>query len=166
MKHQQVGGKDTVFHSLRYPTQQQDYIWLKRRQRIRPSILAEELQVSRPFISKAQRQAEARIKQLLHYTAAVNRIHIRHASPRLGFAVGYHPATQSQAYIFYSPKLGIQTWFEHEGQCTGCVSRDTCIDTINRLAQEWQIHLKPGSTPSENALYLLTKIKEELGWKH
>jgi hypothetical protein len=155
-----------VFQSLRHPTKQQDYIWLKRRQRLRPSILAEELEVSRPFISKAQRQAEARIKQLLQYTAAVNRILIRRSSSRQGFAIGYHPATKRRAYIFYSPKLGIQTWYEHEGQCNGCEARDNCINTINQLAQEWQIALKNGRTPSENALYLLTKIKEELGWKH
>ena len=155
-----------MFHSLRYPTQQQDYIWLKRRQRIRPSTLAEELEVSRPFISKAQRQAEARIKQLLQYTAAVNRIHIRQSSPKNGFAVGYHPATQRPAYIFYSPKLGIQTWYEHNGQCNGCEARDNCINTINQLAQEWQIPLQSGKNPSENALHLLTRIKEELGWKH
>jgi len=80
--------------------------------------------------------------------------------------VGYHPATQRQAYIFYSPKLGIQTWYEHEGQCTECEARDNCIDTINQLAQEWQINLNAGSTPSEKALFLLTKIKEELGWKN
>ncbi|MFX0168418.1 MAG: hypothetical protein ACFE89_03580 [Candidatus Hodarchaeota archaeon] len=155
-----------MLQNLRHPTQQQDFIWLKRRQRIRPSLLAEELGVSRPFISKAQRQAETRITRLLQYTAAVNRIHIRRASPRQGFAIGYHPATQRRAYIFYSPKLGIQTWYEHEGQCNGCEARDNCIDTINQLAREWQIPLKSGITPSENALHLLTKIKEELGWKH
>jgi hypothetical protein len=108
----------------------------------------------------------ARIKQLLQYTAAVNRIHIQRASPLKGFAAGHHPSTQRQAFIFYSPKLGIQTWYEHEGQCNGCEALENCIDTINQLAREWQIPLKAGRTPSENALYLLTKIKEELGWKH
>lgn len=154
-----------MFLNLRYPTQQQDFIWLKRRQQIRPSLLAEELGVSRPFISKAQRQAEMRIKQLLQYTAAVNRIHLQHTSPQHGFAVGYNPSTKSQAYIFYSTKLGIQTWYEHDGGCNSCEARNDCIDTINQLTKEWQVTLRPGLTPSENALHLLTEIKEQLGWK-
>ncbi len=154
-----------MFPNLRYPTKQQNHIWLKRRQKIRPSKLAEKFGVSRPFISKAQRQAETRIKQLIQYSAAVNRIHIQHSSPRHGFAVGYNPSTKSQAYIFYSLKLGIQTWFEHNGACNNCEAQDNCIDTINQLAKEWQVLLQPNHTPSENALHLLTQIREQLGWK-
>ena len=154
-----------MFYSLRYPTQQQEYIWLRRRQKIRPSSLAEELNVSRPFISKAQRQAQERIKKLIQYTATVNRIRIKQSSPRHGFAVGYHPNTKSQAFIFYSPKLGVQTWYEHNGACNDCEARNTCIDTINQLAKEWQIPLRAGFTPSENALHLLTEIQRRVGWK-
>ncbi|MFX1565210.1 MAG: hypothetical protein ACFFCH_04400 [Promethearchaeota archaeon] len=120
--------------------------------------------MSRPFISKAQRQAQTRIKNLINYIASVNRIILKRSSPRHGFAMGYHPNTKSQAFIFYSPTLGIQTWYEHNGMCHCCEARNTCIDTINQLASEWQILLLAEKTPSENALHLLTQIQRRLGW--
>ena len=153
-----------LFQSLRFPTQQQDFIWLKRRQKIRPSILAEELNVSRPFITKAQRVAEARILDLLHHTAQVNRIKLRHTSTQFGIAVGYCPSVQSKAYIFYSPKLGVQTWYVHKGNCTDCESKATCTQTLDQLSSEWMISLPQNQSPSDKALHLFRKIEERLGW--
>ncbi|MFW9800912.1 MAG: hypothetical protein ACFFD9_10780, partial [Candidatus Thorarchaeota archaeon] len=72
-----------------YPTKQQAFIWLKRRQNVRPYKIADELNVSRPFVSKAQRIAEARINKLLHHAASINRIKIRHIDTRYGIAVGF-----------------------------------------------------------------------------
>ncbi|MFX1541053.1 MAG: hypothetical protein ACFFBX_09775 [Promethearchaeota archaeon] len=153
-----------MFHSLRFPTQQQDFIWLKRRQKIRPSVLAKELNVSRPFISKAQRIAEGRILQLFHHTARVNRIKLKHISSRYGVAVGYCPSVQSKAYIIYSPNLGIQTWYTHKGNCRDCESKAICKQTLEQLSVEWMISLPQNQSISENALVLFKKIEERLGW--
>ena len=153
-----------MFLYLRYPTKQQGHIWLKRRQEKRPSSIAEELQVSRPFVSKAQRIAETRIKKLLLHTAMVNRIQVQHLSPLYGFAVGYCPAYQTDTYIIYSPKLGVQTWFTHKGECNSCVQRSDCEKILRQFAHEWEIPIPDHSTPTEAALHLFTTIKRRLKW--
>lgn len=154
-----------MFVNLRFPTKQQNLIWLKRRQKVRPSVLAEELNVSRPFISKAQRIAETRIRKLLRHAAEVNRIKLHNLSPRFGFAIGYSPGLRSTTYIVYSPKLGIQTWYAHRGNCTNCDSKTSCEETLWQLSLDWQIPLQEGLSPSDNAHYLFTRIQEDLGWK-
>ncbi|MCK5239510.1 MAG: sigma-70 family RNA polymerase sigma factor, partial [Candidatus Thorarchaeota archaeon] len=60
--------------SFRFPTKQQELIWLKRRQEIPPSQIARELKVSPPLVSKAQRIAKSRVEQVLLHTASTNRI--------------------------------------------------------------------------------------------
>ncbi|MHA2147545.1 MAG: hypothetical protein ACXAAN_02715 [Candidatus Thorarchaeota archaeon] len=63
-------------------------IWLKRRQKIRPTDIARELNVSRAFVSKALRMAEVRIENLLKHVASVNRVKVKHMSGKYGIAVG------------------------------------------------------------------------------
>jgi hypothetical protein len=69
-----------MYLTLRYPTPKQSKIWLRRRQKALPSIIAKEFNVSRPFVSKAQRIAEERIGKLLKHAASVNRIKLDHMS--------------------------------------------------------------------------------------
>jgi hypothetical protein len=140
-------------------------IWLKRRQRTRPSIIAEELHVSRPFVSKSQERAEKRIKKLLEHAASINRIEVTHLNTRLGVAVGYCPSTQTDTYITYSPTLGIQTWFTHKGECGSCAQRVTCEKMLRQLAAEWMITLPDNQSPTEVALLLFNTISEQLTLK-
>ena len=153
-----------TFPHFRYPTKKQGIIWLKRRQKIRPSKIAEELKVSRPFVSKAQRIAEARIKKLLLHTAATTRIQVRHLSAHYGIAQGYSPAHQSETYLVYSPKLGVQTWFIHKGECGNCTQLSECTQTLQHLAKEWEIQIPKDSPPTKVALHLFTTIKRRLKW--
>ena len=53
-----------MFKTLRYPTKQQGIIWLRRRQKDRPTDIANDLRVSRPFVTMEQKRAEGRIKKL------------------------------------------------------------------------------------------------------
>lgn len=154
----------TVLHFLRHPTEQQGLIWLKRRQRVKPSQLALELKVSRPFISKAQRIAETRINQLLRYSAAVNRLLIKHISPKHGFALCYSPSLQDTVYLLFSPTIGVQAWYPHKGSCSNCESKSNCTQILKRLAQEWQISYDESKPPTDNAKQLFDKIQEELEW--
>lgn len=151
-----------MFTNFRYPTAQQGWIWLKRRQRVRPSEIAEELQVSRPFVSKTQQRAEAKIKKLLEHAAAINRIEVQCLNPRFGIVVGYCAATQTVTYITYSPQLGVQTWFTHQGDCGTCAQRVECEVMLQQLAAEWKIVLPDKQRPTELALHLFKTIEKQL----
>jgi hypothetical protein len=154
-----------MFTSFRYPTAKQSLIWLKRRQQVRPSIIAEELDVSRAFVSKYQQRAEARIKKLLEHAAAINRIALKHLSPRQGIAIGYCPSTQTDTYITYSPTLGIHTWFTHTGDCASCAQRAECESALHQLAKEWEITLPDNQPPTQVAVHLFNTILKRLNLK-
>jgi hypothetical protein len=153
-----------MFLPLRFPTPKQGLIWLKRRQNILPSDIASELNVSRPFVSKAQRIAEERIGDLLKHAAHVNRVKLRYLSPEYGFAVGYCAANQMDTFILYSPKIGLQTWFDHDGVCGSCAELAECTETLTQLSQEWKISLNGKKTPSEMAAHLFGTIMGRLKW--
>jgi hypothetical protein len=153
-----------MYLTLRYPTPKQGLIWLKRRQKILPSDIASEFNVSRPFVSKAQRVAEERIGSLLKHAASVNRIKLRHMSPEYGFAMGFCSANQMDTFILYSPTMGVQTWFDHDGECGSCAELSVCTETLTQLASEWKIPLKGMKTPSEMAAHLFDTIKRRLEW--
>jgi hypothetical protein len=151
-----------LFTTFRYPTAQQGLIWLKRRQRVRPSEIAEELQVSRPFVSKTQQRVESKIRKLLEHAASINRIDIQYLNPRFGIVVGYCPAANTTTYITYSPKLGVQTWFTHRGECGSCAQRVECEMMLQQLATEWEITLPANQTPTEWGVYLFNTIVKNL----
>ncbi len=153
-----------MFTSLRYPSAKQNWIWSQRRRNVKPSDLAEELNVSRPFISKEQRIAEQRIKKLIEHTAATNRITIHNISPHYGIATGYCSASQTNVYIIYSPQIGLQTWFAHKGECKGCSDYPKCEATLTTLAQEWDIDPPPDLAPTDLAILLFQTIMRRLKW--
>ncbi|MFW9802729.1 MAG: hypothetical protein ACFFFC_08770 [Candidatus Thorarchaeota archaeon] len=153
-----------MYLTLRYPTPRQCLIWLKRRQKVLPSQIARELKVSRPFVSKAQRIAEERIGTLLKHAASVNRVKIRHLSPKYGFAVGYCSAHRMDTFILFSPKMGVQTWFDHEEDCGSCAEVIDCKRTLTQLAEEWEISLKGMETPTDMAAHMFEVIMRRLKW--
>jgi hypothetical protein len=155
---------DPTFNSLRYPTANQGKIWLQRRQNIPPSKIADELEVSRPFVSKAQRIAETRIGTLLEHAASINRVQIRHLSTSYGIAIGFSAPYTSDAYILYSPSIGVQIWFDHEGECGTCRQQVECKQTLLQLADEWEISIDEDQTPNDMALRLFETIKRRLEW--
>jgi hypothetical protein len=154
-----------MFRSLRFPTKQQNIIWLKRRQKTNPSAIAEKLQVSRPYISKAQRIAEQRIERLLNNTANVMRISVSNLSGKYGFAVGYSPMHKSKTYITYSPTYGVNTWFDHVGPCDVCEKDDECRAILQTLAKEWQVRIPVSVLLTEAAAYLFDNIMKRLNWR-
>ena len=84
--------------------------------------------------------------------------------PGYGFAVGYCSANQMDTFILYSPKIGIQTWFDHDGECGSCAELSECTQTLTQLASEWKIPLKGKETPSEMAAHMFGTIKGRLKW--
>lgn len=153
-----------VFGSLRFPTKQQNIIWLKRRQKINPSVMAEKLKVSRPYISKAQRIAEQRIERLLRNTASITRIEVSNLSGKYGFAFGYSTMHKSKTYITYSPSYGIHTWFDHVGPCNDCEKNDECHRILQKLSEEWQVQIPANIPPTAAAIFLFDKVMKRLNW--
>lgn len=153
-----------MFTSLRYPSPKQNWIWSQRRRNIKPSEIAEELNVSRPFISKEQRIAEARIKKLIQHAASTNRIRINKMSTRYGIATGYCAASQTDTYILYSPSIGLQTWYAHKGDCDGCGDYPKCEATLTTLAKEWDIPIPSDLAPTDLAILLFETIMRRLKW--
>lgn len=149
---------------LRYPSEKQAVIWLKRRQGIAPSIIAERLNVSRAYVSKSLKQAENRIRLLLEHEANVNRIRLHHISQRHGLAMGYCAAHKTETTITYSPTLGIQVWYDHEGDCDSCSEFSECTKLLDIIAKEWKIPLSMNAEPNRVAQDLFSKIKRQLEW--
>jgi hypothetical protein len=149
---------------FKFPTKQQEFIWQKRRQEIPPSEIAKELDVSRAFVSKAQRIAEERIEKILLYTASSNRVGVRHISPRYGFAVGVGPANKSETYIVYSPTLGSQVWYSHEGDCRNCSEKSVCEEILQTLAVEWAVPVPKDLPPTDAVENLFNTLMRRLKW--
>jgi hypothetical protein len=153
-----------MYLTLRYPTPKQSKIWLRRRQKALPSIIAKEFNVSRPFVSKAQRIAEERIGKLLKHAASVNRVKLDHMSTHYGFGVGYCATHQMDTFVLYSPKIGVQIWFDHDGECGSCAEERECKQTLEQIALEWEVSLKKKQTPTEMAAHIFGTIMRRLDW--
>ncbi len=154
-----------MFTLLRFPTKQQSTVWLKRRQKVPASKIALEMKVSRPFVSKATKIAEARIRKLLENAASISRIKIHHISEKHGLILGYSPSIQAETYITFSPELGIQTWYQHQGDCDTCSEYSTCNDTLRQIADEWDVAIPKKMKPTEIADHIFGTIMRELRWK-
>ena len=153
-----------MFNTLRYPTKQQGIIWLRRRQKDRPTDIAKDLKVSRPFVTAEQKRAEERIKKLIEHSASVNRVKIKRMSAQYGVAEGYCHANDSQTYITYSPKIGVLSWYEHIGDCGTCDIEAQCKEALHTLAEEWEIPAPPDMPPTELSEYLFNIIRRRLKW--
>ncbi|MHA1928703.1 MAG: hypothetical protein ACTSV2_09025 [Candidatus Thorarchaeota archaeon] len=154
-----------MFTQLRFPTVQQSTIWLKRKQKISPSEIAQDMKVSRPFVSKATRIAEARIRRLLENAASINRIKIHHISEKYGLIYGYSPSTQSETYITFSPSIGVQTWYKHQGDCSTCSEYEDCNRMLLQIAEEWDVQINEEMVPTELSDFIFNTIMRRLKWK-
>ncbi|MFX1560890.1 MAG: hypothetical protein ACFFBL_09920 [Promethearchaeota archaeon] len=154
-----------MFNTLRYPTKQQNLIWLRRRRKDRPSEIAKDLRMSRPYVSIEQKKAEDRIRNLIEHAASVNRVKIERMSAQYGIAEGYCHANNSRTYITYSPKIGVLNWYEHIGDCGTCDIKDQCSETLHTLAEEWEIHSPPDIPPTKLSEHLFNTIRRRLKWE-
>lgn len=154
-----------MFGSFRYPTKQQGLIWLRRRQKEKPSEIAKDLKVSRPFVTMAQKRAESRIEKLIQHAASINRVTIEHLNSQYGIAKGYCHTHDATTYIVYSPKIGLRTWYVHRGDCGTCEILDQCRSTLQTLGEEWEIPLPDDKPPTDLAVYLFDTIERRLIWE-
>ncbi|RLI54413.1 MAG: hypothetical protein DRO87_09360 [Candidatus Thorarchaeota archaeon] len=153
-----------MFRDLKYPTSTQNRIWSLRRKQVRPVDIAEQLSVSKAFISKSQRIAEERIDGLMRHAARSNRIRLDRVSPQHGFAQGYCAAYDARTYITYSPKIGVQMWLDHTGDCSGCSELKECTRILKTLSEEWDLEIDESVPPTERASKLFQSMRRKLEW--
>lgn len=150
---------------LKYPSGQEGKIWLWRRKGIAPSEIADKLNVSRAYVSKALRKAEKKIELLLDHAAQINRVKLHHISAEHGLAVGYCAAYKSETVISYSPRMGIQVWFDHRGDCDSCSDFGDCVTLISSLSKEWEVPIARNAGPVDVIPDLFNAIFKRLEWR-
>jgi hypothetical protein len=111
-----------------------------------------------------QKRAEGRIKKLIEHAASVNRVKIERMSVRYGIAEGFCHTYDSQTFIVYSPKIGVQNWYVHQGVCGTCDLENQCKETLRTLAEEWEIGIPPDMPPTELGVFLFDNIRRRLKW--
>ncbi|MHA2174461.1 MAG: hypothetical protein ACXABI_06500 [Candidatus Hodarchaeales archaeon] len=127
----------------KYPTDAQLEIWTLNRNNIQGKEIAKLKNVTSAFVSKTLKLTTKRIEGLLVNAAKTNRITLDIIDPVLGFAKGYHHTLKDIAHLTFSPRNGVQVWYEHQGDCTDCEIFDECR---NMLLNEFEErNLKPKS---------------------
>ena len=118
------------YRRIRYPTEKQVEIWFLKRNKISGKKIAEQKDISTAFVSKSFVEAKKRIRSLLEETAKSNKIALSLINESIGFAKGFNHTFNVKAYITFSPKNGIQVWYDHLGECTVCERYGQCRKII------------------------------------
>jgi len=124
-----------------YLTTYQGMVWGLSRKGLSQTEIASQLEVSRQAIHKTLDKANNRVLKALLDAAQINKLDIRKVDSLKGVLVGYSPGFRSRVFIIYSPKNGVQLWYEHQGQCEGCQRREECTQKLLETAKEWEIEL-------------------------
>ena len=129
------------YRRIRYPTETQVEIWFLKRNKISGKKIAERKKISPAFVSKAFVEAKNRIRALLEETAKSNRTTLDLINETIGFARGYNHTFNVVSYITFSPKNGIQVWYDHEGDCTVCERYGQCRKILLQEYKERNIKI-------------------------
>jgi hypothetical protein len=139
--------------------------WKDRRNGKSVHEIAEKNKISVQAVYKALNSKNSKIENLLLNTAKTNRIRVYCSSKVEGFLWGYSPSFKTDVYITYSPKIGTQVWYEHEGDCGHCEELMDCLWILKTEAEERKLTIpKNFDTPTEIALFLFETVKKKLGW--
>ena len=147
-----------------YLTFNQRLIWSLKNEGLTEAKIGRKLNIKRQTVHKALKVANQKILQALEETAKINKIEIKTVSPTQGYLMGYSPHFETQAFVTYSVKNGVQIWYKHEGNCKKCRRAKECRDTILEEAKERKIDFNEDisrTPPSKLADILFSMIREE-----
>lgn len=142
-------------------TSYQGMVWGLYRKGLSQTKIASKLGVSRQVIHKTINKAHNRVLRALLDTAQISKLDIRKVDPVKGVLIGYSPGFRSRVFLIYSPKYGVQLWYEHQGQCEGCQRQEECTQKLLETAKEWEVHLTNEETKLPPTL-LAEKIFSEV----
>jgi hypothetical protein len=111
---------------IKYPTNKQLKLWEMKRDQLTQKEIAEKKKITIGFVSKSLSEANSRIEGLLQSTANGNKISLEVLSGELGYARGKSHMFDVMAYITFSPKNGVQVWYEDKGDCMNCEKYAYC----------------------------------------
>jgi len=139
-------------------TKRESRIWELRFKGLRGSEIAKMLGITRQAISKALKNADSKIIKTLNENARMMGLAITSIDVEKGILLGYHPQMKTRTMLFYLPHTGIQAWFEHEGECEGCITRDRCNAVLKEAAEFWGLGIEEGENPTEIAETLFKRV--------
>jgi hypothetical protein len=142
----------------------QRQIWGLKNSGKQEAAIAKELNVTRQNIHNTLNTANSRIAQSLTEAAQLNRIEIQTLNPQKGFLSGYSPHFQTQAFVTFTAKNGVQVWYKHEGNCEKCKRLKQCRDMLVSEANERNFLLTQDVNeivPSKLADALFSRISGE-----
>ncbi|MFW9904773.1 MAG: hypothetical protein ACFFFH_10605 [Candidatus Thorarchaeota archaeon] len=149
------------YRRIRYPTETQVEIWYLKRNKLTGKKIAKQKDVTPAFVSKSFVEAKKRIRSLLNETATSNKISLDLINENIGFARGHSHMFNVKSYITFSPKNGVQVWYDHEGDCVNCERFGQCRKILLQEFSERNISLEnPQLRPTDLGKQLF-KILED-----
>jgi hypothetical protein len=146
---------------VKYPTDKQLEIWKLKRKKLTGKEIASQKEVSPGFVSKTWTEANQRIKGLLENAAYMNKITLDLINEELGFARGQSHMLDVRCYITFSPKNGVQVWYEHKGDCVSCEKNSVCREILVQEFKERDLNIdKPTMPPTDLAELLFQQLEE------
>ena len=146
---------------LKQPSKKQLELWSLKRKKLSGKEIAAQKNVTTGFVSKTLSDANQRIRGLLENAANMNKVSIENLSEELGFARGKSHMLNVKCYITFSPRNGVQVWYEHKGNCASCEKFALCKDILLKEFEERSIEI-PSSTlqPTDLVEVLFNKLEE------
>ncbi|MHA1979198.1 MAG: hypothetical protein ACW98I_20015 [Candidatus Hodarchaeales archaeon] len=146
---------------IKYPTKKQLEFWILKRNQLLSIEIAEQKKVTQGFVSKSLGEANERVRGLIENAAHMNKISIDVLSDKLGYARGQSHMFDVPAYITYSPRNGVQVWYEDKGECVTCEKYDFCRTVILQEFKERNLKLtNPTLKPTQLIEVLIKKLEE------
>lgn len=146
---------------VKYPTEKQLEIWKLKRTKLTGKEIAAEKEVTPGFVSKTLTEANQRIRGLLENAAHMNKITLEFLSEELGFARGQSYMFNVRCYITFSPRNGVQVWYEHKGECASCEKYTLCREILLQEFKERNLKIEnPSLRPTDLVELLFEKLEE------
>jgi len=150
--------------SLGYLTIKQRQLWDLKSSGLPEATIARNLNITRQSVHQALDIASSKIDEALQETAKINKIETQKIDPDKGYLLGYSSHFNTQAFITFSAKNGVQVWYKHEGDCEKCNKLQSCRETLLAEAKDRNFLILDDTTkilPSALAEALIAKITGE-----
>ncbi len=139
-------------------TKKESHVWTLRFKGLNGTEIAKKLEVTRQAISKTLKNVDAKILRTLNENAGMMGLAVTSVDTERGILLGYHPQTRTKTMVFYLPKSGIQSWFQHDGECEGCITKDRCMSVLMEASEFWEVPFEEGESPTKIAEKLFEKV--------
>ncbi len=143
------------------PTERQITIWALKRKKLTGIEIAKRINVGPGYVSRSLKEVNKRIKGMFEEAAKMNKIKLDFINGELGIARGHSHIFNISTYLTFSPKNGIQVWYEHKGDCTSCEEYNDCREILIQEFKERDIKIPNKSLrPTDLSDILFKKILE------